>query len=362
LDSNGNPLTGWQTIEGSIYHFSPESGAMTTGWLETDEGRFFLSDSGTMHTGWLETDEGRFFLSDSGTMHTGWLETDEGRFFLSDSGAMHTGWLETDEGRFFLSDSGTMHTGWLETDEGRFFLNDSGAMHTGWLETDEGRFYLEDSGLLHIGWLELDGDRYYFREDGRMAVGKVTIDGTNRFFASTGKYVVVVNPWNPVPEDYELTLVEVEGLQVSVECQDALIALLEACKSSGQWYTLDSTYRDITVQTWLWDNRYNNYIQSGYSPEEAHRLTGQIVAYPGTSEHHLGTAVDIVGTDAFYAWIAEHSWEYGFHRRYPEDKIDSTGIIYEPWHFRYLGKELAKELYELDMTVEEYMDMLTKEE
>jgi D-alanyl-D-alanine carboxypeptidase len=60
-----------------------------------------------------------------------------------------------------------------------------------------------------------------------------------------------------------------------------------------------------------------------------------------------------------YAWMAENCWQFGFILRYPDGKTDVTGIIYEPWHFRYVGLELAQELNQLGLTMEEYMDMLT---
>ena len=84
------------------------------------------------------------------------------------------------------------------------------------------------------------------------------------------------------------------------------------------------------------------------------------MAVPGTSEHHLGYAVDIDGVKAVHNWLAEHSWEYGFIVRFPEGSTHITGIEYEPWHYRYVGKELARELHELNITLEEYMDMLTE--
>jgi hypothetical protein len=107
--------------------------------------------------------------------------------------------------------------------------------------------------------------------------------------------------------------------------------------------------------------------------EEAERLAAQVVAVPGTSEHHSGLAVDIIDTRLWaleeeqadlpaQQWLMEHCWEYGFILRYPKDKIDVTGIIYEPWHYRYVGLELAKELHDLGLTLEEYMTMLTEAE
>ena len=95
---------------------------------------------------------------------------------------------------------------------------------------------------------------------------------------------------------------------------------------------------------------------------EEGRLT---VALPGTSEHHLGLAVDILnnkeaGKQAL-DWLGQHCWEYGFILRYPENTTDITGIIYEPWHYRYVGKEVAQEIHELgDITLEEYIQNLTE--
>lgn len=350
-------LNGWTDTENGRCYY--ENGTAHTGWLDTEEGQYYIDASGRMLTGWLNTEAGRYFFDDAGLLQTGWLNAEEGVYYLDETGRMLTGWLQTEESRYYFGEDGLLYTGWLDTEAGRMYL-DGGSPRTGWLYLSGESYYLTEAGCLYTGWLTLDGQRYYLREDGSMAVGCVVIDGVNNFFTSTGKYVVVVNPWNAVPEDYQLNLVELEGFEVAAECRDDLLAMMEACRAAGHVCVLNSTYRSISLQQILWDNRYYNYIDKGYSPEEAHALTGQVVAYPGTSEHHLGLAVDITGTDEMYAWLSEHSWEYGFHMRYPEDKIDITGIIYEPWHFRYVGKELAKELYDLGLTVEEYMDMLTK--
>ena len=100
--------------------------------------------------------------------------------------------------------------------------------------------------------------------------------------------------------------------------------------------------------------------------EEAAKIAATVVAYPGTSEHQLGYAVDIIDTQlwkleqeqenlAAQQWLMANSWEYGFILRYPNGKTDSTGIIYEPWHYRYVGPEVARELHESGMTLEEYL-------
>ena len=95
-------------------------------------------------------------------------------------------------------------------------------------------------------------------------------------------------------------------------------------------------------------------------------MTARSVALPGTSEHELGLAVDII--DEFYTnldagqentstqqWLMANSWRYGFILRYPNGSTDITGIIYEPWHYRYVGLEYAKDIYERGLTLEEYI-------
>lgn len=108
----------------------------------------------------------------------------------------------------------------------------------------------------------------------------------------------------------------------------------------------------------LWDNRCNSYIAQGYSPEVAADLSAQTVLPPGSSEHHTGLAVDITGTEEMYRWLEQNAPEYGFILRYPEDKQQWTGVSYEPWHFRYVGKTLALELQSLNLTPEEYLHQL----
>ena len=122
----------------------------------------------------------------------------------------------------------------------------------------------------------------------------------------------------------------------------------------------------------MYENRVQRFMNQGYKRAEAERLAAQVVAVPGTSEHHLGLAVDIVDAKWPYLeeeqedmpaqkWLMEHCWEYGFILRYPKNTTSETGIIYEPWHYRYVGKELAKEIHESGLTLETYLNNLTEE-
>lgn len=397
---DGTPLEGWQTIDGDTYYFDPEqnatlstgwldnggnryylgnAGVLTTGWTEIAGETYFFNESGVMATGWLEQESRSYYLNDVGAMVLGWVETEDGRYYTDEHGILTSAWLDLEDGRYYLSEQGTAVTGWQEVDGNRYYFEADGRMYSGWLETEAGRYYLDTSDGMVTGWLDLDGTRYllnesgvaitgwyeaedakyYFLEDGAMAVGRVVIDGVTRHFTSTGKYVVLVNFWNPVPEDYVSNLVEIQGFMVDESCHDAMEEMVAACNAAGYYCGINSVYRSYAFQDSIWSSQVERYVARGYSREEAEAITNRSIAVPGTSEHQLGLAIDVAcGNDA-YAWLAQHSWEYGFILRYPYGKTELTGILYEPWHFRYVGVELASELYELGMCMEEYMNMLT---
>lgn len=380
LDETGARGTGWLTLTDGIYYASPSNGTIATGWMDGDSGRYYLKeDTGRAATGWLDLGENRYYFDENGTMHMGWLDAAEGRYFLDGNGCMYTGWLDTsdgtcyldettgraatgwielDSGRHYLDENGYLQTGWTDTEEGRYYLNDQGSPATGWLDTEEGRYYFGDDGVMCVGWLEYEGNRYYFRENGIMVVGQLTLEDVNYFFTSTGAQVILVNKWNPVPEDYTVDLVSYGKWKVDRACYESLSKMLKALDSVG-YYSITSAYRSEATQQYIWDTRYQRYRNSGYSDKGALEKVQLEVAVPGTSEHHLGLAVDISAGDVVDAWLAENSWRYGFILRYPEGTTELTGIIYEPWHFRYVGVELAQELYELDICLEEYMNRLT---
>lgn len=110
-------------------------------------------------------------------------------------------------------------------------------------------------------------------------------------------------------------------------------------------------------------DKIDAYISEGYSKKEAKKLAEEYVATPGTSEHELGLAVDInadenssSSDEDVYNFLAENSYKYGFILRYPPDKEDITGINYEPWHYRYVGKEAALIIFNEQITLEEYLE------
>ncbi len=283
-----------------------------------------------------------------------------------------TGWVEQDGNRYYYLSDGTLCTGWAEIDGVTHWFDSNGCLSTGWLEENGEKYYLDAQGSPTVGWLELDGSRYYFLENGTMARGKVLLSPTEtRYFTFSGKEVILVNPWNFVPEDYTVTLSSYNGWQVSEECLQPLTQMLSDCKDAGHSAVVVSAYRTHEYQIALHQRRIQRFLDQGYSQEDAEREAAKRVAYPGTSEHELGLAVDIVDesyqnltsqqeTMPAQKWLMENCWKYGFILRYPNEKSEVTGIIYEPWHYRYVGTELAAELHDTGLCLEEYLDLLTK--
>lgn len=261
-------------------------------------------------------------------------------------------------------------TGWVTEAEQTFYVKEDSSRHTGWLELNDTRYYLDENGVLQTGWLELDEQEYYLKADGSVTRGKATIEGRVYYFTSTGARIVVVNPWNMIPSDYTPDLVSAEdGYMVDSSCQESLLQMLADCRDAGYDARICSAYRKHETQIELFNNKVWYYINRGYAEADARKEAATIIATPGTSEHELGLAVDLV--DASYwvldeeqentaaqKWLMEHCWEYGFILRYPSDKSSSTGIIYEPWHYRYVGKELAQEIRTTGLCLEEYLNTL----
>ncbi len=179
--------------------------------------------------------------------------------------------------------------------------------------------------------------------------------------------LTLVNPWNPLPDDWTVDLVTLDdGHRVDSRCYEAYMEMINACKAAGYSPVNCSGYRTQETQQSLYDNKVQWLISSGMSEDEAKTEAAKAVAIPGTSEHQLGLAVDLVDANMqdltsaqesteTQKWLMANSWRYGFIHRYPNGKTDITGIIYEPWHYRYVGKDAAQEIFNRDITLEEYL-------
>ncbi|MCR5542647.1 MAG: M15 family metallopeptidase [Eubacterium sp.] len=181
--------------------------------------------------------------------------------------------------------------------------------------------------------------------------------------------LILVNKDHPLPEDYHIELTDLSnGRQVDSRIYPDLQAMFDDARSLGMDLFVREGYRTKEDQQAIMDSRIQAYIAEGNSEEDARNLAKQYVAEPGTSEHELGISVDINANndvssdDTIYTWLDENAYKYGFIKRYPEDKIDITGINNEPWHYRYVGKTAAKEMKEMNLCLEEYLDYLEKSE
>ena len=183
--------------------------------------------------------------------------------------------------------------------------------------------------------------------------------------------LVLVNKWNEMEAGYVPELTELaEGHKVDSRIAESLMDMIHAAKEAGYYIYILSSYRDMDKQISLYDAEVKKWEYQGYSKEAAEEKAGTIVAFPGTSEHHLGLAVDLVSSEHIkldrdaektkgYQWLVKHCHEYGFILRYPNNASDITGIIYEPWHFRYVGEEAAAEIMEAGITLEEYLSTIS---
>lgn len=185
--------------------------------------------------------------------------------------------------------------------------------------------------------------------------------------------LLLVNPWNTLPEDFSVELVTLAscGLKVDKRIRTDLNEMFFACQEAGLRPLICSAYRTQAVQTRLYNNKISRLQAAGYGRESAREEAGRWVAVPGTSEHQTGLALDIVSagyqllnkkqeTTAEQKWLMEHCWEYGFILRYPSEKCEITGIGYEPWHYRYVGKEAALAMRDSGLCLEEYLEELEK--
>ena len=179
--------------------------------------------------------------------------------------------------------------------------------------------------------------------------------------------LMLVNPWNPLPDNYEPQLVFLgDGIYMDERAAGPLTKMLQACLADGYMSVPISGYRTQEYQQELFDNKGERLLRDGWPEDRVYEEAAKSVAVPGTSEHQLGLAMDILDvnnpnlditqewTNA-QRWLMKHCTEYGFILRYPNGSTDITGIIYEPWHYRYVGKATAAAVSASGQVFEEYL-------
>ncbi|WP_077623166.1 M15 family metallopeptidase [Sediminibacillus massiliensis] len=182
---------------------------------------------------------------------------------------------------------------------------------------------------------------------------------------------VLVNKQRKLPDGYEPPdLVEPdvpfyfdeehEKRHLRKEAATALEELFDAAEGAGLDIVAASGYRSYERQKVIYQSNVDKMGQ-----EKADKLS----ARPGTSEHQTGLAMDVTSAEMAFSlqqtfkqtdegsWLAENAHKFGFIIRYPEGKTDITGYSYEPWHIRYVGEEIATEIYQKNITLEEYFNV-----
>ena len=166
--------------------------------------------------------------------------------------------------------------------------------------------------------------------------------------------------WNPITEYWEVETVTLSnGEKVDARIYPELQQMFDDARAEGVYMIVRSGYRTPEDQQDIYDSRIREYEAQGYSAADAKKETEKWVAIPGTSEHQLGLSLDInadgvhsKGSDV-YAWLQIHAADYGFIYRFPADKVAVTGISNEPWHYRYVGVELAHAIKDSGLCLEE---------
>lgn len=179
--------------------------------------------------------------------------------------------------------------------------------------------------------------------------------------------LILVNSSHPYPNGYTAPVTVVDnGQETDERCADELRQMLTDCRAAGYDPLVVSGYRTHSQQIQDFDSMTKMYVSGGYSEEDAKAMTAESVAVPGTSEHEAALSADIgcehntaidssQDQEEVQKWLHENCWKYGYALRYPEGKQDITKIVYESWHYRYVGMTAAKVMYDENLCLEEYL-------
>ena len=175
--------------------------------------------------------------------------------------------------------------------------------------------------------------------------------------------LTLVNTGYRIIDSYKPDLVYVCGSSERLDKKIAehYEAMYNAAKEDGVTLTPCSGYRSYDLQKRNYNNKVAYYEDLGYTKDEALEKAATIIMPPGSSEHNLGYAMDIVCVDEWFEdtdefnWLMKNAQDYGFILRYPKDKQDITKVTYEPWHWRYVGVEHAKKMKATGQVLEEYL-------
>lgn len=180
---------------------------------------------------------------------------------------------------------------------------------------------------------------------------------------------MLINRSNPIPSGYSPVLMEIQdNYFLEKNACTAMCSLINAALKCGISICIFSAYRSSTYQQKLFDDEVKIFIEHGHSYSEALSLASESVALPYTSEHNAGLAADVSSPELFgqtitafdktrqFEWLSENAYKYGYILRYPKNKEHITGIMYEPWHYRYVGNPHAEIIHKNNIVLEEYIE------
>lgn len=405
FSDDGVKLTGWQTDRGRNYYFT-DDGTALSGWQTINGKTYYFGDDYAALEGHEPVGNTYYFFDNDGAMLTGWQETPEGIYYLNEDGSAWVGWMEDLNDYRYFDETGLMATGWLDIDDSSFYMDEDGRLVTGWVELEErldedeierlqkkadseGKklyieprnilYYFREDGIMATGWMQIGQNDYYFQPAGQKlsngriltagqaARGRVqTVDQGVCYFSSNGKLIPILNKWNSYKSFYSPNLYDKTSgaSKMTQECSEALTNLMNAARSAGKWLSVHKAYLDEKNS----NLQYTNGMKKA-GGDEAEAL--KIVSPAAYDEHRLGTTVDLLPSsyytydteklaqDDTIKWLMENCWKYGFILRYPQEFEAMTGIPFRPWQYRYVGVDVAEEIYNSKTCLEGYIDSLT---
>ncbi len=218
-----------------------------------------------------------------------------------------------------------------------------------------------DGAWVHIYYEDIEG---YVHGDYTVASSSPSVEVPSGEWAQ-----ILVNPTHLLPDDYDIELEDFEGGQINARIFEIATAMFEDAADDGVEFKLVDSYRSYDTQAGYYEKKVKQYIDQGYSRADAEVKAATITARPNTSEHQAGLALDIVtpswprrnsgfADTLAFKWLDANAYKYGFIQRYPKGKEDITKVIFEPWHWRFVGTEIASAIEESGQCLEEYLGML----
>lgn len=188
-------------------------------------------------------------------------------------------------------------------------------------------------------------------------------------FSADDWNLMLVNKQHPIPDNYVFETAQISsgGKLCDERILLPLKQMFEAAAADGVSLVVCSPYRSNNRQEMLFARKVDYYMEQGFDYMQSYALASQAVTIPGSSEHEVGLALDIItngyssldegfGDTPAGRWLAANSYKYGFVVRYLKGKEEITGIEYEPWHIRYVGVAAATVMYEEGICLEEFWD------